>query len=135
MSNNFWAKKLGAPTPTQSAPTVYNQPQSVPAPVGQQPQQGGDTSGHDFSKANHLQKSGECPECRSGNFMQVGTQANRSGTFAVMRCFSCGYPKTQSGSGVGISGGSNSGPAKPARQVSTANNFNPGTIIGTIDNV
>lgn len=40
---------------------------------------------HDFSKAMHLKdKSGHCPNCTSGNFM------NTSASYAA-RCFDCGY--------------------------------------------
>jgi hypothetical protein len=53
---------------------------------------------------------------------------------ARARCYDCGYPIQQSGSGVGRgiqSGQPSGGPAAPARQVATGG-FNPTTIIGHI---
>jgi hypothetical protein len=51
------------------------------------------------------------------------------------RCYDCGYPLVQSGSGMGkgITGGpSSSGPATPARQIASGG-WNPTTIIGKIE--
>jgi hypothetical protein len=49
------------------------------------------------------------------------------------RCYDCGYPITQSGTGmpgvkVPVEGG-----VQAAKQISTANNFNPQGIIGKIE--
>lgn len=48
-----------------------------------------------------------------------------------MRCYDCGYPVVQSGSGGGLPSDS-SGPATPARQAHKGNNFNPTTIVDRI---
>ena len=73
-----------------------------------------------------------CPTCRSGNYMKVGTQSNQNGQFDVMRCFDCGYPKVQQGSGVGgISTSGQGGKAIPARGQSTGS-FQPHTIVDRI---
>jgi hypothetical protein len=73
----------------------------------------------------------KCPECFSNNYMKIGTQTNAGGQFDVYRCYDCGYPKTQSGSGGGMPSDS-SAPATPAKQVSKGNNFNPNIIVDRI---
>jgi hypothetical protein len=73
-----------------------------------------------------------CPACNGGNYPKVGMGTSQNGSFDVHRCYDCGYPKVQAGSGVGTVGGSSSGgPATPAKQVATGG-FNPTTIIGHI---
>jgi len=124
-SSNWWANKLGTPTqvpstpPTQPymppQPSPYNPPIQVPQ---EQPQHAPDAS----------RVSSRCPGCGSGNYgrSQLAPEAKA-------RCYDCGYPVVQSGSGVGTGISSpTGGAATPARQVSTANNFNPQTIIGHI---
>ena len=121
MSNSWWANKLGstpAPqAPQQSRPPVAPQQPYVPAPnvfpsqignpVPQQPQ------------------AARCPNCGSGNY-GGSTPETRP------RCYDCGYPITQSGTGMpGVRIPSN-GTTVAAQQISTANNFNPGTIIDRI---
>jgi hypothetical protein len=67
-----------------------------------------------------------CPECSSNNYMAVSN--------AAPRCYDCGYPIVQSGSGLGkgITGGPQAaGPAQPAVQVATGG-WNPTTIIGKL---
>jgi len=46
------------------------------------------------------------------------------------RCYDCGYPLVQQGSGIGTTSSSN-GPAQPARQAE-GGGWNPGTIVGKI---
>lgn len=123
MSNNWFLGKMGAPaqqppTPpyTPPAPTPYNPPPSIPQEAPRMPESARDTS--------------RCPGCGSGNYGRSALAPE-----AKARCYDCGYPVVQSGSGMGtgISGGTPSGPATPAKQISTANNFNPQTIIGRIE--
>ena len=124
MSSNWWAERLGTPTPNP-APTPPTAPPATPyyPPVPQgvpaQPQ------APVTPTASSL--AGYCPNCRSGNYGSPDPEHKA-------RCYDCGYPVVQSGSGLGtgISGPSASGPAKPARQSTTANNFNPQGIIGHI---
>jgi len=117
MSSNWWANKLG----TTPQPQQPNMPQQQP--VYQQPvqQQSYPTS------QQTVPVTPRCPGCNSGNY--GGTAESRP------RCYDCGYPIQQSGSGSGtgiVGQGGNGGPATPSKQLSTDNNFNPQTIIGHI---
>jgi hypothetical protein len=113
VTSNWWAGKLngqpGVPTPPPSPapmPGPYN-----PVPQPQIPTQ-----------------AGRCPSCGSGNY-----GSSMLAPEAKARCYDCGYPVVQSGSGMGTGvGQATGGPAVPARQINTANNFNPQTIIGHI---
>ena len=133
MSNNdWWSRKLGTPgasrdplPPTSPAPYV---------PYRQQPLQGQQQPNvpvqYDEEQDQLLMKKApssrlddKCPNCYSGNyFAPTGTQR--------MRCYDCGYPITQSGSGVGMPSDS-SGPAQKAKQVSSSG-FNPNVIVDRI---
>lgn len=122
---NWWANKLGAPTPQQPAP-MYQPPQPavvVPAPVQQPPMQ-------PQPQLPPSATASRCPGCGSGNY--VGGNAESPG--ARSRCYDCGYPITQSGSGVkGINQGqASAGPAQATKQVATGG-WNPTTIIGKIE--
>jgi hypothetical protein len=119
MSNsNWWANKLGQPTSKPSAPqyvapqpATYVQPQTTSYPPSQQA----------------TPQAARCPGCGSGNYGGATPESRP-------RCYDCGYPIQQSGSGAGtgIVGGSKaSGPATPAKQVE-AGGWNPQTIIGHI---
>lgn len=113
MSSNWWANKLGTQQP-QSVPQVQ-QPAYVPAPATPQmpPSQ------------QARPETPRCPSCRSGNY--GGTAETRP------RCYDCGYPIQQSGSGMpGIRGPQAEGPVQAAKQVHSGNNFNPQGIIGKI---
>ncbi|MFH9606832.1 hypothetical protein [Streptomyces sp. NPDC017448] len=65
-----------------------------------------------------------CPGCMSSNY---GTHPSQPK--ARPRCFDCGFPLSQSGSGVTLRG-ENVGPVKAARQTqaSKTNSFNPQNI-------
>jgi hypothetical protein len=121
MSNNWWAQKLGSqpqqpatPQPQYVAPqpAQYAQPQQPTYPPSQQTQA----------------QAARCPGCGSGNYGGATPESRP-------RCYDCGYPIQQSGSGVGTGivgqGGQSSWPATPATQVPTGG-FNPTTIIGHI---
>lgn len=125
MSNtsDWFAKKLAqqqqqqqpqAPAPTYAAPqpATYAQPQQPQYPPSQQ------TS----------PQAERCPGCGSGNYGGATPESRK-------RCYDCGYPIQQSGSGVGKGivggGGQAAGPATPAVQVQTGG-WNPTTIIGHI---
>jgi hypothetical protein len=120
MSSNWWANKLGT-TPVPQAQPQQQQPYVPPTVnVGQQ--------GTPPVQQTYT-PSPRCPGCGSGNY-----GASAMTPEARPRCYDCGYPIQQSGSGVGKgiqSGQSSGGPAAPARQV-TPGGFNPTTIIGHI---
>ena len=129
MSNsNWWANKLGAApqaprsTPPSGPPTrpsvsvTGTQAHRMPVYYDQED----DTL---TTKAQHVKKASLCPECGSGNYMIM------NGNYS--RCYDCGYPVVQSGSGMPTS--SSNAPVRAAKQVSTSNNYNPGQIIGRIE--
>jgi hypothetical protein len=122
MSNSDWyARKLGA-SPATPPPPV----QQPPAYVQQQQQQVVQPQAEEElvyapKGATHLRvsKEGTCPECDSTNYMTP------PGTQAKPRCYDCGYPLVQSGSGPAMPT-ADMGPAQPARQVNAGGNWNPG---------
>lgn len=124
--SNWWADKLGGSKQVSSTP-----PTQLPAPVpfnmqsvqqtGRVPVEYNTETDQVTTKAQHLRKSSICPECNSGNYFSIAN--------TMPRCYDCGYPVVQSGSGdTGIG----TGPIQAANQVSTANNYNPSQIIGRI---
>ena len=125
MSNSdWWSKKIGhSATPRQAAPTGPSKP--VPyIPPSQQPniQVNYDPNSDQLvTKAQSAKKYDHCPNCSSGNyFAPAGTQR--------MRCYECGYPVMQGGSGAGMPSGSGT-PATPAKQVGQNGGFNPNIIV------
>jgi len=123
-TNNWWANKLAGQPPSYPPvqqpvyqPPVQQQPVYQPPMPQQQPQLPPSAA------------SARCPGCGSGNYGSSALAPE-----AKARCYDCGYPIIQSGSGLGtgVKGVSGSGPAIPARQSTTANNFNPQGIIGHI---
>ena len=125
MSNADWfARKLSTPQPQQPAgpePTYVPQVQNPTPNVGQ----------YSYPSATPAIPRGDrCPGCGSGNYGSSALAPE-----ARARCYDCGYPIQQSGSGVGAGivgqGGQASGPAQPTVQVQTGG-FNPTTIIGHI---
>jgi ribosomal protein S27AE len=131
MSNqSWWDRNLNNTEPRTTTPPTslpgrapYVPYQTSPSPqVQYDPRQDRVT----VSKAQSTRHSGYCPECGSGNYMNPpGSQR--------MRCYDCGYPITQSGSGGGMPSES-SGPSRPAKQVAKSGFF-PNTFIGKIDSV
>jgi hypothetical protein len=116
--SNWWATKLGQP-----APQPQQQPQPSPRQVQQpvaQPQ--------NYPPVQQQVPLGErCPGCGSGNYGGATAESRK-------RCYDCGYPIQQSGTGVGkgvVGNQAGGGPATPARQVQTQG-YNPQTIIGHI---
>ena len=122
MSNqNWWANKLGAPAAPQQPqrqgvvqpqPATYVQPQQPQYPPVQQA----------------TPQMERCPGCGSSNYGGATPEARK-------RCYDCGYPIVQSGSGLGrgIQGGPRAeGPVVPAKQVQ-AGGWNPTTIIGKLE--
>lgn len=126
-NSDWWAQKLGGkgpnPMPTPATgPTpgsVYRPPTQTPnVQINYDPQQD-----QVISKAVSSRVSDVCPNCLSGNyFAPQGTQR--------MRCYDCGYPVVQSGSGAGMPSES-SGPTQKAKQVGSSG-FNPSIIVDRI---
>ena len=122
MSSSWWDRKLNqnpAPQPARPAqPMAAPQPATYAAPS--QPQ---------YPPTQQMTpQAPRCPGCGSGNY-GGDTPESRP------RCYDCGYPIQQSGSGMGrgiVSGGQSSGPVQPAKQVQTGG-WNPTTIIGKIE--
>lgn len=122
-SNNWWAKKLSTnpspqSTPATNLPTgnVYRPSQQTPnVQVSYDPQQD-----QLVTRAQSAKDTERCPSCMSGNYMApVGTQRKR--------CYDCGYPIVQSGTGVG---GTGQGAAPiAAKQPNQGNGFNPTVIV------
>lgn len=126
--SNWWADKLGtqpAPrqqgAPTSPLPNVRYVPEGTvhSTPVTYDP-----SADQLVQKSQAAKQSERCPGCNSGNyFAPPGMTRNR--------CYDCGYPIVQSGTGAGFPSG-NSGPATPAKQMSQGNGFNPTVIVDRI---
>lgn len=130
MSNNdWWAKRLGGgTTPRQAMPPTGPAPQVPYTPPAQQPNvrvnYDPDTD-QLVTKAQSAKRMDTCPDCGSGNyFAPQGTQR--------MRCYDCGYPITQTGSGGGMPSGSSAGGTQKAIQVGQSGGFNPNVIVDRI---
>lgn len=141
-SNNWWAQKLGGqaapatpqfqqPTPPQQYQSPYpplNNPAAMQPMTQAVPNQ---LDGRLIPQSSRTDTS--CPGCRGNNYATVGSIATQNGSVEAKRCYDCGYPLVQAGSGMsGIRGaGSSQGPTKAAVQVPTGG-WNPGVIIGHI---
>ena len=125
MSNADWfAKKLGVQPPLQQQPQAGPQPTYVPRAQESTPDVGQSSYP---SPTPAVPRGDRCPGCGSGNYGGATPEARK-------RCYDCGYPIQQSGSGMGkgITGGPQaSGPTQASKQVATGG-FNPQTIIGHI---
>ena len=128
MSNNWWANKLTGAPAQQQAPSTPQYVAPQPAQYAQPPQP-------QYPPQQQMTpQAPRCPGCGSGNYGSLNDAAR--GMAATARCYDCGYPLQQSGSGLGKGivgqGGQAGGAATPARQVATGTGFNPTTIIGHI---
>lgn len=120
MSNSdWWAKRLGTPTP----PVQVGRPDPSPAmPPSQQPmaqmpvfQQQAQPSSERAQSARQVES---CPDCGSGNYFAIQN--------AAPRCYDCGYPIQQSGSRFGnLAGAHVEGSARAATGNDITNNWNP----------
>ena len=126
MSNDWWSKKLSNPASTQSTPptspptsNVCRAPQQSPNVQVSYDQQQDQL----VTRAQSSRDAERCPGCMSGNYMApVGTQRKR--------CYDCGYPIVQAGSGVGGTG--QGGSPIAAKQPSQGGGFNPTVIVDRI---
>jgi hypothetical protein len=125
MSNDWWSKKLGNPSTQSTPPTsppasnVYRAPQQTPnVQVSYDPNQD-----QLVTRAQSARDQERCPGCMSVNYMApVGTQRKR--------CYDCGYPIVQAGTGVGGTG--QGGSPIAAKQPSQGGGFNPTVIVDRI---
>jgi len=122
MTNDWWTKKLNTqPSVPSVPPTSPRQP--VPyryAPASNVPVEYDPNADQTVTKAQSARQVDRCPGCNSGNYMAPqGTN--------LRRCYDCGYPLVQSGTGTGIP--TDGAPAKPAKQPAVGSGFNPQTIV------
>jgi len=119
MANDWWARKLGSePQPRDGydprVPNVRYVPEGNVTRLPMEYDNAEDTRGRQAPSTNH---SSRCPGCNSGNYFSAPEAGSQR-----MRCYDCGYPLLQSGSGGGMPS-SSSGPATPAKQVSNGSGF------------
>jgi hypothetical protein len=127
--NDFWAKALSNPAGnTATGATTHR----VPTPSARTWTPGGLPPAYSPAapltnpKAASSFSTARCPECASGNY--------KSGGNTMSRCYDCGYnPRFGIQSGAAAMPSGSGSPALPARQVSTTNNYQPGTVIGHIN--
>ena len=123
MSNNWWANKLGTAAPASATPPTQLPPGNVYRAPQQNPNvQVSYDSNQDqlVTRAQSARDQERCPGCMSGNYMApVGTQRKR--------CYDCGYPIVQAGTGVGGTG--QGGTPIAAKQPSQDGGFNPTVIV------
>lgn len=120
MSQDWWSKKLTGQPP--SYPPVAPQPIPVtPSPQFQQPVQ----QPQQPRLPQSARVDSRCPGCGSGNYGGATPESRP-------RCYDCGYPITQSGTGVPGVNTSQGGPVQAAKQVATGG-WNPTTIIGKVE--
>lgn len=122
MSANWFAGKLG-PGPALPPQVPTQAPPYNPVPQQPQPQQMPEEQPQRLPQSAIA--ASRCPGCGSGNYGQVTAETKA-------RCYDCGYPVVQAGSGVSAIGNSATGPTQAARQSTTSNNWNPQGIIGHI---
>lgn len=118
--SDWWARKLNAPQQPQ-------QPQPRATVPLQQPQPQYQATQPQYPPSESIRMSPRCPGCGGSNYM--GAEGTRP------RCYDCGYPIQQSGSGVGAGivtpTVKSDGPTQAAKQVDSGG-WNPTTIIGKL---
>lgn len=132
--SDWWSRKLSDPTAPQATqrsglPPTHNP--SIPVryvPEGNvtaTPVSYDQDADQLMTKSQAAKQADPCPNCYSGNyFAPMGSQRKR--------CYDCGYPILQQGSGAGMPGGSAGGPSTPAKQASQGGGFNPNIIVDRI---
>ena len=121
-SSSWWANKLGSQTPARTeSPSVPPAP-SYPAQTPQPPAVNPELENRRLPASATSPE--RCPNCASGNYGRT-TPESRA------RCYDCGYPIVQSGSGIPGVRVPSEGPTQAAKQVGTGG-FNPTTIVDRI---
>lgn len=126
-NNDWWANKLGTQSAPRSTPATGPAPSNVYRATVNQPTVRVDYDAAQdqlVSKAVSARSSESCPSCFSGNYMSA------PGSNTMKRCYDCGYPIVQSGTGTGLPSQS-SGPTVAAKQVGSSG-FNPNVIVDRI---
>jgi predicted RNA-binding Zn-ribbon protein involved in translation (DUF1610 family) len=145
---SFWEKATGvaaAPTSAPIHPQGYPQftsqqaPSAVMLPAGypqtpqaqpqSMPTEEQQAIANAMAKAQSSRSNLSCPDCGSENIFKPRGMPN-----AMEQCYHCGWnPRyTQSTAGAGMPSTAETGPARPTRQISTANNFNPQGIVAKV---
>jgi hypothetical protein len=119
--SNWWADRLSKQTAGNTPPTAVSQAGGP----SQNPYSQAIPTGNLQKPARLLPKHSEetCPGCNSGNYMSAPGSTWK-------RCYDCGYPLVQAGSGVGTT--KSDTPTKRATQVE-GGGFNPKQIVGRVD--
>lgn len=115
MTSNWYQKRFAAPARETDVPVPYPtaQPQVTPP------------AAHYQRPAPSSLQVEHCPACNSSNYMSApGSQYHR--------CYDCGYPVVQAGTGVGGVSNSSTKTVHKATQVE-GSGFNPTVIIGRVE--
>lgn len=121
--NDFWTKRLGNHTAGAGPASTTHYP-AIPASMTVT----SPMASRGNPKAPSSLSTKHCPECGSGNY--TGNPGNAT---EMIRCYDCGFnPRFGTQSGAAGMSSSHSKAATPSRQVSTSNNYQPGTIVGRI---
>ena len=120
MTNDWWSKKLSQPNVPSVPPTAPPQPMPYTYTRQNTPVSYDPNADQVVTKAASARQVERCPGCNSGNYMAP------QGT-SLKRCYDCGYPLVQSGTGSGIP--TDGAPAIPAKQPAVGSGFNPTTIV------
>jgi ribosomal protein S27AE len=126
--SDWWNRKLGAGSPRESSVPPTQLPGRTPYhpyPQPSHPQIAYDPSADQTTvRAMSSRSLDRCPQCLSGNYMAPPGGGR-------MRCYECGYPIVQSGSGAGLPSEA-TGPVTPARQNDQGGGFQPNVIVDRI---
>jgi hypothetical protein len=126
-SADWYAKRLGNQTPRESVPPSMPAPREVytpPARAANVQVSYDQTRDQLVTKAQSSRQQERCPGCYSVNYMAPPGSTRQ-------RCYDCGYPLVQAGTGAGMPSES-SGPVQAARQPSKGTGFNPNIIVDRI---
>jgi hypothetical protein len=139
MSNaSWWANKLGQQAPAPSLPPKAVQPAFPINHAGMRPNLPqvsppeyveNTTDQYQPTKTTFNRNQDLCPACGSGNYFKSPDPRSNSGH----RCFECGYPVVHQTSNMPSVPSPEGQAVKAARQVSTANNYNPQVIVDRIE--
>jgi ribosomal protein L37E len=121
---SWWADKLNGRAPSHTVAPAPTPQGGTPQYPDQRLTPQGAVYGHleaSVQRQSQVPEAPRCPECGSGDYHASGQ--------AKPRCFDCGYPLTQSGTGMGGKGSVRG--SSPARQVETPP-YKPNQIVATL---
>lgn len=128
--SSFWDRKMADLTPANLPEKPIDtqgwsgfQPPSTSLVHSLQP-----TAQVTSPKAQSSRDNSRCPECNSSNYMRPGPSAQ-----LAHRCYDCGYPLIQSGSGVAST--TSNGPVRASKQLDrlSTDGYNPRLIVDRIE--